>query len=546
MSGQNSPTVKFSKSKSYKGASEKLLDSFSSDLLPGGELPQIQVEMARRSTTVTQSSKAPSEASDLEYPSDSSSGAASTLTNSKSGLERLLGRTQVGASPDNDQEVVIKHLINYLVIDMEKRTHMRKILPYLCFIVILTALALVSRLPKGSYSDALKQTEELYNVQQIDELKSVHNAGEMWSWINDTVSKIYAIAPAQYNVTEGADSPAFFSDNTPQDFFTANRDNIEANETFTPGQCDPEKKGSITLPVGLVVLRQWRVKEVTCGSVSARPSQVLTAQDRAGMPCICSHKYSRDEISREAYGNNGMRFETDRTKGYPLHSLGVESAHITYSDTGNQFSLIFALNEKPAEVAQRLQDIQAAGWADESTRLVSLETLWYNPDSEQFVRSACYIEFYQTGLPEGNCQIHSPFDIEVFGDDKAATVLSLIVYIYLLPFIAWFVDTVRFRVNVKKNFNIFSETFQLVHIGSLIWMGYLRGMMWQRSSAMTSGFFYEDYLKAGNYGFDSEMEGAEAAHLMFDHLSEYSFQWTQYNEVFGMSVFFFFFFCKSR
>eukprot|EP00659_Diplonema_papillatum_P004786 gene4786-7376_t len=62
---------------------------------------------------------------------------------------------------DPDQEVGIRHLISFLLVEVEKRMHLRQLIPYSAFVVVLTMVAFLTRLPTGDYSDSLQQTEEV-------------------------------------------------------------------------------------------------------------------------------------------------------------------------------------------------------------------------------------------------------------------------------------------------------------------------------------------------------------------------------------------------
>ena len=457
-----------------------------------------------------------------------------TLQSTKTGLEKLLGRT-TGSQKDHQQEVVIKHLINYLHTDMEKRKHMRRLLPYLAFLVLLIIVTFFTRLPRGDYSDALKETEEIRKAQRHKVLAAAQTREEMWTWLYGTTHKLLELAPAQVMVTNGTNVTAWFPNTAAAtDAGTGSSGGAAGLSLPEDAVCAESHRGSETLPIGLLMLRQWRVLETPCGSLDGRPSFAITRNDREGLPCVCSHKYSAGEIATHPYGPGGV-WRTDGDLGLPVHPLAVTTGHIDYGAVDKQYSQRFSLAETPEDIFRRLDELKEGGWVDAASRLVSLEVLWYNPDSEGFVRSTCYFEMYQAGLGEGGCKTHPPTHLEVFGDDKAATFLTLSLYAFLPVFLYWFADAVYFRATVHKNFHIYGEFYQAVHIFFLSWMLFVRGRLWQTSSVLSTQYFYEDYLPTDRWSVGgSPNDNSEEAGLMFHYFSLYQADWTLYNELLGM------------
>ncbi|KAJ9455627.1 Polycystin-2 [Diplonema papillatum] len=417
------------------------------------------------------------------------------------GLSFLIQREK---EADTKQEVGILQLVSFLTIDVEKRTHLRQLVPYVAFLGVLTALVWHSRLPSDDYSDALQATEELKNSVLFNELQEVYDPPAMWEWLRKVTLNLWSLTDER--VCEAGLN----------------------GSTIRPLQdeCNPTAKGSRTMPIGMVSVRQWRVKVQPCGAMVDDLANALPPCDLSVMPCNCTHKYADSRASSEAYGPFG-RFKTDAARGLPKHPLGLQTDHVYYDDTSVQYSLLFPLPVGVDDVIQSLRKAEEDGWVDEQTRLVSLEIVFFNPDSEVFVRGSCFVEYFQTGRGLPGCFLYAPFSLERFSDDATDAVLSLVLFCFLIPMVYWLVESIYFRFNMKKDWAIWGEVVQGAHVITLAAVCYLRGNMWNYASIMTSGYFYEDYAFPEFGGFG---HGSVEGHLLFHYISVYTTYSTVYDE----------------
>ncbi|KAJ9446880.1 Polycystin-2 [Diplonema papillatum] len=261
-------------------------------------------------------------------------------------------------------------------------------------------------------------------------------------------------------------------------------------------------------------------------------SNAIAPCDRGLLPCNCTHKYSEHTTSREPFGPEG-EYVTDEEAGRPLHPLPVYTEHLTYDVMSAQFSLFLALTETKDTVLSNLTEAKNADWIDEASRVVSLDMLFYNADSESFARASCFIEYFQTGRGIPGCFFYAPFVLELFGQDVWLTILNLVLFMYTLPMLYWLVQSVHFRLFRKKSYHIWGDLFQAAHLGMLIAICTLRAKMWNLASVMTSGYFYSEFVTPAFGGFGV---GSAEGHLMFHYFSQYTWYMRTYDQVLALGV----------
>ena len=404
--------------------------------------------------------------------------------------------------PEEEYEVGLNHVVKYLRVDLEKRAHKRLLVAYIPLIVALTMLAWYGR-PYGieSYSDALLQTEEIKSLLLHDQLMKAHVEEDLWEWLGQALVKVWRSVPAR---------------------------NCENS------LCNPQTDGANSLPIGIALIRQWRVSIVPCGAVAGHVHFALSPCDLSALPCNCSHRYDDEFGSSTPYGQEN-EFLTDKDLNLPKDPLPLATRRTQFDDTSSQYSIMYSFDTPIDDIIANLTDMRNASWIDPSTRIVSLELLFYNPDSEFFLRSSFYMEFFQTGGGDPGFTIRPPFQLDSFGDSQIITAMSLMTFIFIPILLYWVYLSLELRLATMQ-FTLVIATghiFEILHVIVLVMLCFERGVMWNHAAFMTSGFFFEEFLRNGSYGSE---EVLPESHLMFNYLSRYNIHWGNYNQWLAVSV----------
>eukprot|EP01059_Diplonema_ambulator_P010903 TRINITY_DN20920_c0_g1_i1.p1 TRINITY_DN20920_c0_g1~~TRINITY_DN20920_c0_g1_i1.p1 ORF type:complete len:849 (+),score=201.39 TRINITY_DN20920_c0_g1_i1:344-2548(+) len=354
----------------------------------------------------------------------------------------------------------------------------------------------------GGYSDELQQTQEVKRILLADDLQYIDDKETLWAWVMKATESVFNTGLHRV-----------------------------CNSTLPDPLCAPSGIGSETIPVAILMLRQWRVKIQTCGNVNGLTSRSISTCDLTVLPCRCTREYNSEESTGAEYGTNVV-FISDSARGLPTHPLDLTTNHLTYN-SADQFSISISLTNSLDDVLANLTDYKNAGWTDEQTRAVSLEALFYNPDSEQFIRSSFYAEYFQTGLGVAGDYIEPPFVLQTFGQDRARTALSLITMFYIIPFLYWLYQSLYFRMFVKKDLHVVGEVYQIAHVAVLSAWTYYQGKMWDLSAVMSNGDFYQQHL-AGDFGRWGETEDQAENALMFHYSTQYALYGRRYTELLAL------------
>ena len=301
---------------------------------------------------------------------------------------------ELAAGPDGDASVSVSSLLDYLTVDIEKRSHMHHLPLYLVFLFVVSLLTGLTThaLRHETYSEAF-----LLNQKVADDLapgSAVDTPAGLYAWLSHAASVAHGSRMAQSDAGGAS--------------------------------CSPTGKGGANAALGTLLIRQWRVRETDC-SVSIDVAHALPPVARGAIPCACSDAYSEVAADRAAFGDGNVTFlsdaglvaavrknvslsERDRMVASLLADHGYHPQSVTtrrrvYDDPSAQYSRYIDLggDTSAADVQQEVHSLQEGGYIDAATRLVSFDVLFYNADTGLFTRTSCHVEFFQTGAVETGC-----------------------------------------------------------------------------------------------------------------------------------------------
>eukprot|EP01059_Diplonema_ambulator_P014222 TRINITY_DN25078_c0_g1_i1.p1 TRINITY_DN25078_c0_g1~~TRINITY_DN25078_c0_g1_i1.p1 ORF type:complete len:758 (+),score=329.58 TRINITY_DN25078_c0_g1_i1:224-2275(+) len=268
------------------------------------------------------------------------------------------------------------------------------------------------------------------------------------------------------------------------------------------------------LLIGLVVLRQWRVKPVYC----AKSPQInmLSSQAKNYLPRLCYGDYSEGSLDDTAYGPN-LQWQPSKNINYSLDVIPVTGQLHTYSPPSNAFPLYIYVNSSIASVLQELVILQTSSWIDSSTRAVVLDLLFYNPNIKSFELDHLIAEIDTTGdlIPMTQSSYFKFLKYDADALSGFIFFLDIAVFLFTVMLIVdmWFTIKNQYYLYYGSLFQAinFWELYMTGLIILLVIRGAYRFWLWTVGTEVHSTWIADH---AGRYGGDQDK-------LMFQNACDY-------------------------
>eukprot|EP01060_Flectonema_neradi_P041268 TRINITY_DN9744_c0_g1_i1.p1 TRINITY_DN9744_c0_g1~~TRINITY_DN9744_c0_g1_i1.p1 ORF type:complete len:859 (+),score=108.38 TRINITY_DN9744_c0_g1_i1:61-2637(+) len=398
-----------------------------------------------------------------------------------------------------EREMSVSQLLLFLLRDMEKTKHYRRLPFYVCFLTVLTLLVGLTGLGDAWYNETADKNFAVSDTFHREDLRVIKDPDQVWTWLYSTLSSIW--------VDSGTNSTAeevCTYHNLTNCPFPCSREN---------GVCVASSTGRHNVALGFLLLRQWRVREHNCSHNSGL--QAIAPELRIKLPISCPNRYSDSEASTAAFGSTKQFLSDDERQ---ISSIGSEVTTTVHTfPPSKQSSIRLSLDGKLQVVSDKLTELRSGKWISPETRLISLDGVFLNPSTGTFVSNTAYVEFFHTGRLLTGYQSR-PFPILALDTSRERTIfaLDLIHLVIITPALLW--SSIR---TVKDNFTWMRipghapvglwEIFELVHIASHVVTCYHRVDLWVRSKEITDSGFYS--------------ATGDNVSLMFQTLVEYSEAW---------------------
>eukprot|EP00754_Rhynchopus_humris_P006795 Rhum_TRINITY_DN13219_c1_g1::Rhum_TRINITY_DN13219_c1_g1_i1::g.58232::m.58232/K04986/PKD2; polycystin 2 len=328
--------------------------------------------------------------------------------------------TQVPAFCMDTEDVKVDRLIKHFKREVNKLYIFRELIPYCSFLLFMLVIVMVSRSEQyesrvhrsvDAVTSALHNNEHP-NLSYKKTFDQIASEDDWWRWVR---------SPLITNIWVGSQ-----------------------NTTMTAGN---------NKPLGFLVFRSQRVDACPCGRNEGYNAVSPTV--RKHLPATCYPEYhcsiSRCELSTEQYGPAAGRV-VPYGAGETLADIKMEEAFVPigsfdkskmafptlsglYQDYGHSSKSYVALipleGTTGDEAWQRMSELRANGWVDESTRLLSAELIFFDRNTNVFMYVASFLEIHAGGLWHPNTRV-VPFRFTPIDSSEGVGIfiLDVIVTIY--------------------------------------------------------------------------------------------------------------------
>ena len=281
-------------------------------------------------------------------------------------------------------EITVGDLVKYLTKDVSKKRQTNSVRFYFLFLVTFTAVLALERLGNQertffrdiSIRRQLNAVGTNFMNTEADPstFHSINSYESLWGWLIPAIESIWPVGTLKEPIG-GPGNP---------DMTWTGPSTLAA---------DPER---VNIPLGLILLRQFRVRPEPCdfgAQLQALPNDLQASLALNASSCF--PVYSDQVISTDSYSHNGQEFvcNNNQTKGLYLNSIRRSGAVHTYNEPSKAFSeILYTEQSFERSIHPRLTDLQKNKWVDEATRAVLVEMVTYNQADGNFVFTSLLIE----------------------------------------------------------------------------------------------------------------------------------------------------------
>ncbi|KAJ9458695.1 Polycystin-2 [Diplonema papillatum] len=312
----------------------------------------------------------------------------------------------VEAARSSEDGVRVDRLIKLFQREVNKGFIFKELIPYCSFLALMLIVVMVSR-------------SEQYDSKVHRTLNGVHNA---------LLDNNYAMAgDLQFKKT--------FWDVSSEDDWWRWLDQPFLANIWPHGDAGVTMVATANKPLGFLILRQLRVAPEACSHNEAYSAVAASIEQYLPTTCYPDYRCTllTNTLSDAAYGT-GETFVALKHNESKLSFTALSGRYETYGCSGYSFvEKIPVHNHTLTEAVDRVRRLRAAGWVDESTRLVSAELILFNRNYDVFVFFAAFVEISAGGLWHPDVRI-VPF--QFLSVERAAGVaifvIDIVVTVYFL------------------------------------------------------------------------------------------------------------------
>eukprot|EP01064_Diplonema_japonicum_P024747 TRINITY_DN3543_c3_g1_i1.p1 TRINITY_DN3543_c3_g1~~TRINITY_DN3543_c3_g1_i1.p1 ORF type:complete len:891 (+),score=70.81 TRINITY_DN3543_c3_g1_i1:63-2735(+) len=254
--------------------------------------------------------------------------------------------------------VKVVSLRAYQLRDYEKTVMYGRLPIILLWMVSLTLLCILSGVSTASSYNVLFHLEHAHHEElELERFHKVTTPKLLWQWIRSTAKHLW------------------LRDITPQNY-----------------------------PLGYFLLRQYRVSRDRFS-----PDNMISPDFKALLPGYVFPDWANNEASREPYGP-GLQYIPNSMVQNPISVLTVSTEFHSYDDPADAFTIPVSMTTDLSSVLQQIDDLEVNKWVDNSTRIVIIDILTYNPSVGSFAGNHLFVEFFATGSSSAASKAY-PFQI---------------------------------------------------------------------------------------------------------------------------------------
>eukprot|EP00659_Diplonema_papillatum_P011616 gene11616-17909_t len=176
----------------------------------------------------------------------------------------------------------------------------------------------------------------------------------------------------------------------------------DPDETWSGRKDEPADPQRANLPLGFVLLRQFRVKGGPCSfgnQLSAIPQSLWAVLEINAT--LCYPEYSEDALTTEPYTSHDgavtWTSNVNASRGSFVNSVPRTGVVNSYEKPTKAFTVLLDVRRSfNTDVLMQIRYMRDNGWVDEGTRAVLVEVVTYNQAEASFAFTSCLVEILAT------------------------------------------------------------------------------------------------------------------------------------------------------
>eukprot|EP01060_Flectonema_neradi_P035712 TRINITY_DN6648_c0_g1_i1.p1 TRINITY_DN6648_c0_g1~~TRINITY_DN6648_c0_g1_i1.p1 ORF type:complete len:1101 (+),score=187.61 TRINITY_DN6648_c0_g1_i1:64-3303(+) len=410
--------------------------------------------------------------------------------------ERTIGEQDQSAGlliPEEDKaqrDITIGDLQKFLQKDVLKKRHYKILPSYVLFLIVLlvqvsielldseSAITYIrdagSRLEFGALNPAALTNDEGEDDATESPFSQIDSFSSYWEWLEAAVNQAWPVGTLVQDKASWGPNMAWSG---PKD--------------------QPVDESKVSIPIGALVLRQFRVKPASCEYTEQR----RMVNDTEVVETTCFGQYSRSQVSTEPYpsGNPLYLSNIDKPQGQYVNSIPIYGILENYITPEYAFTeLLFVDQAHHPNTTSHLNKLKTSGWIDEATRAVALEAITYNQADSNFVFLSLLVERTTTDnfVPTFKS---IPFHHLAFFDFERYVVFCCDIFIalYVLCDFSFLIFRLKFDKELlgpTAGFGLWG-VFQCVMLYHFCLTYYYRIILWYQSWIIDDSYYSDDHTR---------------------------------------------------
>ena len=409
--------------------------------------------------------------------------------------ERTMGEQDIPEDIQQDHEksqrdISIGDLQKFLQKDVLKRRHYRILPSYVIFLTVLAIQVSIelldsesavtyirdagTRLELGALNPTLLTNDEGEEDALKTPFSEISTYSSYWEWLENAVRQTW-----------------------PAGTLRQDKASWGPNMAWSGPTNQPVDESKVGIPIGLFVLRQFRVKVTSCGYTEQRKM----VNDTETIATECYAPYTRATASVEPYPKDNPLYlsNLDKPSGQYVDSIPIAGILGSYVTPEKAFTeLLFVDQAHFPNITSHLLKLKTNAWIDQATRAVALETITYNQADSNFVFISLLVERTTTDNFVSSYK-SIPFHHLAFFNFERYVVFCCDIFIvaYVLCDFTFLIFRLKYDKELlgpTAGFGLWG-VFQCVMLCQFCLTYYYRIILWYQSWVIDDTYYSEDYTR---------------------------------------------------
>eukprot|EP01060_Flectonema_neradi_P009443 TRINITY_DN16728_c0_g1_i1.p1 TRINITY_DN16728_c0_g1~~TRINITY_DN16728_c0_g1_i1.p1 ORF type:complete len:1024 (+),score=160.24 TRINITY_DN16728_c0_g1_i1:83-3154(+) len=403
---------------------------------------------------------------------------AVTKPNEKSEIEMLMDEEETDLEP---KSIMIGDLIRYITKDVQKSRQYQIFPFYLAFLIIFFVML---------YVELINESEDLFYRDAGVRMQLRAAARD---FVNDGDSK------SEFHEVDTYEKYCDWLRNAITEVWPSLNGSPDPNMTWTGPTDSAPDKARVNIPLGFLLLRQFRVRPNSCPTSIAE--KAMPSHWHANVQNQnCTQQYSRQTVSHEPFGpGNKWLSNIDKSKQLQYRGQFVNSVPLSgyvsdYDAPAKAFTEIFPVDQNVSIVIDYVNQLFTDRWIDEYTAAISLELVTYNQAYSNFVFTSLLVEKLPSGVYLPRVKSSSFHYLTDRWNIFTLDAISLIFIVYDFGYLVYRLKCDKDLLGPIRGFGIWGM-FQCIMFGIFCAAYYYRVYLWVQSWSGVGTYTTHDIKK---------------------------------------------------